>query len=176
MEVRVTQIDPHVPLVAVSPVPKRHRGWMLTAVVCGFILAAGVGAGVTLAFQHGPTQPAAAPAPSTPAASATTEDASAGETATTPEPTVDGATLDDRFLTVLRMQGITPSADGGSTTITDAHGVCILFDQEQEPEQVGILMTAAGMTDQQARQFVGASVAAYCPRYVDAVRPYADGQ
>ncbi|WP_216870614.1 DUF732 domain-containing protein [Modestobacter excelsi] len=152
---------------------------MLPAGVCGFILACGLGAGVALAFQHGSTQPAAAPAASTPAASATAGDASAAKTAAaataTAEPTVDGATLDDRFLTVLRMQGITPSADGGSTTITDAHGVCILFDRGQEPEQVGTLMTAGGMTDRQARLFVGASVAAYCPRYVDAVRPYADG-
>lgn len=169
----MAEIDPHVPPVAAAPV--RQLSWALPAAICGIILVAGLGGGVALAFQRDPA-PSASPAPSSAAASDSTGfNEVAGDTAATASATVDGATLDDRFLTVLRMEGITPSHDGGSTTITDAQGLCILFDRGETPEQVGTLVTAGGLTERQARQFVGASAAAYCPRYVPVVRPYADG-
>ena len=175
----MTQPDPHVapaPVSAEGTASGRRRGVSLL-LIGGFVVAAGLGTGVTLALQHG-SAPAggAAVAAVTPSADGPPQPAVAGGgAADTAGPTVDGATLDDRFLTVLRMAGISPSADGGSTTISDAQGLCILFDQGHVPEQMGALLMRGGLTDRESRIFVGASVAAYCPRHLAAVKPYADG-
>jgi hypothetical protein len=98
----------------------------------------------------------------------------AASAAAAASPSVDGTTRDDRFLTLLRMAGITPSSDGGSTTISDAMGMCVLLQQGKAPEPLGAALTNYGMTPSQAREFLGAAVAAYCPGETDVVRSYVD--
>jgi hypothetical protein len=82
-------------------------------------------------------------------------------------PTTPGNATDDAFLAALtanRIQFVSPSK-----AFIAAHEVCAELDNGKTPTQVASnVMSGSDLDGYHAGFFVGASIRAYCPQYVDA--------
>ncbi|HTQ18615.1 DUF732 domain-containing protein [Mycobacterium sp.] len=79
--------------------------------------------------------------------------------------TANADSNDDKFLAMLRSEGITDHISA-SHAIEAAHTVCTKLDSGMSPAEVaGDVLNSSTMPAYHSGYFVGASIKAYCPQY-----------
>lgn len=82
-------------------------------------------------------------------------------------------TTDDTFIAVLESQFGPMDAETEMTSKSVARKICTLLDMDTSVVTIVNIVKSAGFTDYDAGYFIGASVKAYCPEFIDTIKAQA---